>query len=243
MSQFKPIKRNRISETIAAQLKEALLAGTFKPGERMPTERELTEQFQVSRLVIREAIRELERTGFVKILQGPTGGAYVTDLSFDPLSNAFLDLFLVSKLSVTEVFQARLHMEPEIARLAAKNVHPAQVERLEEALALEVAAGIPYGELIARRFMVDRLLAEMSGNRLYQAISKALQDLTREIILVVKPVMKVIFDHQGHVAIVAAVAAGDSEGAAEAVRRHVAGIGEDLTELERAYRLQKGLAR
>ena len=77
---FKPVKQDRIAVAIVNQLKAAILSGRFKPGERMPTERELTEQFQVSRVVVREAIRELEIKGFVKILQGPSGGAYVTDL-------------------------------------------------------------------------------------------------------------------------------------------------------------------
>ena len=121
---FKPVKQDRIAVAIVNQLKAAILSGRFKPGERMPTERELTEQFQVSRVVVREAIRELEIKGFVKILQGPTGGAYVTDLSFDHLNNAFLDLFHYNKLSVAELIQTRILIECEIARLAAANVDP-----------------------------------------------------------------------------------------------------------------------
>ena len=90
----------------------------------MPTERELTGQFQASRVVVREAVRELEIKGLVKILQGPEGGAYVTDLSFDHLSGAFLDLFLYSKLSVTELIRARTLIECEIARTAAARSTP-----------------------------------------------------------------------------------------------------------------------
>ena len=119
---FKPVKQDRIAVAIVNQLKAAILSGRFKPGERMPAERELTEQFQVSRVVVREAIRELEIKGFVKILQGTTGGAYVTDLSFDHLNNAFLDLFLYNKLSVAELIQSRMVIECEIVRLAAANI-------------------------------------------------------------------------------------------------------------------------
>src|SRR5512135_3364175 len=126
---FTPVKQTRIAVEIFMQLKAAILSGRFKPGERMPTERELTQQFQVSRVVVREAIRELEINGLVRILQGPTGGAYVTDLSFDHLNNAFLDLFLYNKLSVAELIHARLVIECEIARLAARHVSPPSARR------------------------------------------------------------------------------------------------------------------
>ena len=100
MGRFKPIKQFRVSEQVLSQLKESILLGKFKSGEKLPSERELTEEFQVSRGVVREAIRALEITGFVVLRQGPTGGAFVTDLSFDHVGNAFLDLFLANKVSI-----------------------------------------------------------------------------------------------------------------------------------------------
>ena len=57
---FTPVKQTRIAVEIVNQLKEAILSGRFNPGERLPTERELTEQFRVSRVVVREAVRELD---------------------------------------------------------------------------------------------------------------------------------------------------------------------------------------
>ena len=96
MGQFKSVRQSRVSEAVLAQLKEAILLGHFKSGEKLPSERELTQEFQVSRGVIREAIRALEITGFVVLRQGPTGGAFVTNLSFDHVGNAFLDLFLAN---------------------------------------------------------------------------------------------------------------------------------------------------
>jgi len=71
--------------------------GRFKPGDKLPTERDLVEQFQASRVAIREALRTLENSGFIVTRQGANGGAYVTDLSFEFLGNAFVDLFLADK--------------------------------------------------------------------------------------------------------------------------------------------------
>ena len=131
---FTPLKQNRIAVEIVSQLKAAILAGRFTPGERLPTERELTEQFKVSRVVVREAVRELEITGLVKILQGPNGGAYVTDLSFDHLNSAFLDLLHYSKLSVAELIRTRILIECEIVRSAASTVQAEFAQRLQNAL-------------------------------------------------------------------------------------------------------------
>ncbi len=65
MIRFKPVRQGRISEEIAQQLKESILLGLFKPGDRLPSERDLAEQFRVSRVVIREALRALENLGFI----------------------------------------------------------------------------------------------------------------------------------------------------------------------------------
>jgi DNA-binding FadR family transcriptional regulator len=90
-------------EDVLLQLKESILSGRFKSGEKLPSKRELSLEFQVSRGVIRDAIRALELRGFVGIRQGPAGGAYVTDLSFNQVENAFLDLFKTSKRSMKDV--------------------------------------------------------------------------------------------------------------------------------------------
>ena len=236
---FKPVKQDRIAVAIVNQLKAAIFSGRFKPGERMPTERELTEQFQVSRVVVREAIRELEIKGFVKILQGPSGGAYVTDLSFDQLNNAFLDLFHSNKLSVAELIQTRILVECEIARLAAAQAQP-------ESAAPCRTRSMPRGPADCRipassptRLMVHHLLAEMSGNRVLQAIASSLFRLTGEVILEVKPVEEVIHRQEEHAEIVRAVLARDPNAAAAAMQRHLESMGK-LVKLEGIYRRKMG---
>ena len=103
MPKFKPIKQMRVSEEVAGQLKESIMLGHFKDGDRLPPERDLADAFQVSRVAIREALRTLENAGFIRIRQGATGGTFVTDLTFQQLSNAFLDLFLAEKISIPEL--------------------------------------------------------------------------------------------------------------------------------------------
>lgn len=233
---FMPVKQNRIAVEIVSQLKAAILAGRFKTGERLPTERELTDQFKVSRVVVREAVRELEIKGLVKILQGPTGGAYVTDLSPDHLNNAFLDLFLYNRVSVAELIQARLLIECEVARIAAARVAAESARRLQDALDAEQDDLVSHAEFVSNRLEFHYLLAEMSGNRLLQAISSALFRLTGDVILEVKPVRKVIHRPEEHTEILRAILTHDSDAAARAMQRHLENMGKRLTKLEGAYR-------
>jgi GntR family transcriptional repressor for pyruvate dehydrogenase complex len=241
MTSFKPIKQVRIYEEVLKQLREAILSGHYRFGEKLPSERELSEQFQVSRVVIREAIRALELRGFVALRQGPSGGAFVVELSLQQLSSAFQDLFLTNKLSAKELVQVRLHNEPEISRLAALRGSKAFIKKLEQAYKAEHAETLTHSEWVARNLKIHYLLAEMCGNRFYEAILTPLLDLTCEMVLVVKPHKTVIHDHKEHEAIVEAVAAKDPEAASTAMVKHISQVGASLIELESQYRKKKGL--
>jgi GntR family transcriptional repressor for pyruvate dehydrogenase complex len=67
MQPFKPIRQKRVPQEVAEKLKDAILLGQFKAGDRLPSEKELSQQFQVSRTTIREALRSLENSGFISI--------------------------------------------------------------------------------------------------------------------------------------------------------------------------------
>ena len=167
MARFKPIKQFRVSEEVLSQLKESILLGKFKSGEKLPSERELTEEFQVSRGVVREAIRALEITGFVALRQGPTGGAFVTDLSFDHVGNAFLDLFLANKVSIPELANVRYFIEPEVARLAALNATGEDKYRLTKAQEEEFLNVVTTTERITQFQKVHQIIAESCQNHFY----------------------------------------------------------------------------
>lgn len=237
MVEFKPIKQTRASEEVLEQLKESILKGRFKAGDKLPSERELTEQFQVSRGVVREAIRVLEKTGFVSIRQGPSGGAYVTDLTFDHLSGGFLDLYLANKLTIPELNQVRMHIEPEVARLAAQRVTPAYRARLEKAIAAEREPMKNYVVRMERLTDVHYILAEMCGNYLFEAIVNSFIRLTHQIVDAVEPEDHNELHKVGeHDEMVAAVIAGDPEAAAKAMTEHLKNFCEGLIRMDKTYR-------
>ncbi|MEW6266424.1 MAG: FadR/GntR family transcriptional regulator [Thermodesulfobacteriota bacterium] len=233
---FRPIRQPRMSREVLKQIKEAILSGRFRPGDKLPTERELTEEFQVSRAVVREALGSLVTTGFITVRHGQGGGAYVLSPGLNHLVQSHLDLFLAGQLSVTELVEARLLIEPEVARLAAYRITPETSAALAEVITAEKVPTTVHAQWVERNIAIDFALARMCGNRFYQAILEPILVVTREIVLKVKPPRVMIHEHSEHEAIVKAVQAGDGEAAAQAMRRHLARIGQALTELEANYR-------
>lgn len=241
MSTFDPIEQVRTADKVLAQLKRAILSGRFVPGEKMSSERELMQEFKVSRVVIREAIRALELTGFVNIKQGQSGGIFINDLTYEFLSNTLMDLFLADKLSAPELMKVRLHIEPEIARLAALNGEKDHIDELKEALEKEQRPNAHHSELVEANFTIHYMLAKMCGNRLFCAIAFALLKWSHELVLVVKPDKKNIHDHKQHVDLVEAVINGDAEKAHKLMTDHLSGLATNLAKLDNNFRKHKGL--
>ncbi len=239
MAIFTPVRQLRVFEEIVAQLKQSILIGHFKPGDKLPTERELVEQFQVSRVAIREALRTLENSGFIVTRQGINGGAYVTDLNFEFLANAFVDLFLADKISIPELHRVRLIIEPEISRLAALAITPEYTQRLMTALEAEEVPASSLAEDIRIKTAVHYILAEMCGNRFLEAIVRSAMKLTHTLIEMVNPDPYPMHPAGMHRPIVEAVSTADPEASYNAMYKHTLEFGEVLIKMERAYREKK----
>ena len=240
MARFKPIKQFRVSREVCEQLKESILLGQFKAGDRLPSERDLVEEFQVSRMGIREALRSLENLGLIATRRGVSGGAYVAELTFGHISNAFLDLFLADKISIPELYHVRLLVEPETARLAALAITPEYAQRLNKALKGEEAPTASLTEDIEKKTTVHYILAEMCGNRFLEAIVRSSMKLTQRVIEVVSPNPYYTLHPRGmHHPVVEAVLAGDAEAAFSSMKKHAAKFGEILIKMEETYRKKK----
>jgi GntR family transcriptional repressor for pyruvate dehydrogenase complex len=236
MGRFKPIRQFRVSEQVLSQLKESILLGKFKSGEKLPSERELTEDFQVSRGVIREAIRILEITGFVTLRLGPAGGAFVTDLSFDHVGNAFLDLFLANKVSIPELANVRLYIEPEVARLASLNATEEDKKRLLGAQEEEFLSVTTTTARITQFQKVHHVIAESCQNHFYEAISKSMLRLTYEVVEAVDPDHEALHMPGEHNKIIEAVIGANAAAAKAEMTTHMEKFCKSLLEMETAYR-------
>jgi GntR family transcriptional repressor for pyruvate dehydrogenase complex len=240
VQRFKPIRQPRISNEVCEQLKQAILLGQFKAGDRLPPERDLAAEFQVSRVAIREALRTLENSGFIVTRQGVNGGAYVTELTFGHITDAFLNLFLADKISIPELYHVRLLVEPEIARLAAKALTPGYAQRLKESLEAEELPTSSLWEDIEKKTAFHYILAEMSGNRFLEAILRSSMKLTHKVIEVVAPEPYTPLHPAGmHRPVLEAILAADSEAASSAMEKHSIEFGQNLMNMEKTFREKK----
>jgi len=242
MRQFNSVKQPRVSEEVYHQLKEAILSDHFNAGDKLSSERELSEQFQVSRVVIREALRALENAGFVTIKQGSTGGAYVTDLTFEQLDGACLDLFMANKISIPELHQVRILIEPEVTRLATLSATAESKKRLLRAVETEQPPGASLSEDIASATKFHLILAEICGNRFLEAMVNSLIKLSTRILEEMKPDPPSWIHPPGsHRPILESVLADDPEAAFAAMKHHATTFYGNLVNLEKHYREQVGL--
>lgn len=131
MNEYGPLARRRtLSQQIALVLRERIVNGGLRPGDRLPTEHQLCESFQVSRTVIREAVASLKHDGLIDTRQG--AGAFVTESSRTTLSidTSHLD----REQTVMATFEARFTLEPVIASLAAERHTQGELKAIRVAL-------------------------------------------------------------------------------------------------------------
>ena len=233
MIAFEPIRQAKATEEVLAQLKEAILSGVYKAGDKLPSEREMTEQFQVSRGVVREAIRALQVTGYIEKKQGPLGGAFVKEISFGLLNTGFSDLYFSKKLTISEVVQVRIFIEPEMARLAALNINDRYSQKLKIALQEEHLHFASQDDLMKKLAAVHFILAEMCNNRLFQGIIISILSLTRKIVRTELQDLLSLHLPGEHDEIVNAVLAGNPDAARDAMAQHIQAFGENFIQLEK----------
>jgi GntR family transcriptional regulator, transcriptional repressor for pyruvate dehydrogenase complex len=131
LDKFKPIdQRPSASERVAERLTSLISSGNIAPGDKLPSENELSKALQVSRPVVREALRGLAMMGIVESKQG--GGCYVTDLTPNRLMAPLSFALSLQDYSIDSLFRARTVIDTGIAADAALNATAEQIAQLRE---------------------------------------------------------------------------------------------------------------
>src|SRR5919107_5167056 len=225
-SPFKPVAQRRAFEDVIVQVEEAIAAGRLRPGDRLPPERELAGQLQVSRASVREALRVLEAFGVIAARRGrgADAGSVVTTGGQNGLAGLLRIYSLLNRVPLRDLVDLRVAVESLTAREAA-------LRRDGERL-IELAARIERVEdrdaflQLDTEFHVE--LARASGNALAPLLMEALREtIARQ--------MRAAFDEvedweatrhriaSDHEALATAVAKGECERAAIAVEAHIRG--------------------
>jgi GntR family transcriptional repressor for pyruvate dehydrogenase complex len=222
---IEPVRRLKISDSVAAQLELLITQGVYEVGERLPAERELAERFGVGRSTMREALRLVEAEGMLRIDHGV--GVFVIRDSRRPEHDR--GLLLVGDVTVPELFEVRLALERDAAGLAARRITPAEAEKLESILAAAVAPDVDDDEFVRLDALLQRTIAEITKNGLLLRVTDGIADLfvkySKQVIGLPGRREKA---HAGHRAIVAAIVGRKPASARKAVSEHLRETESDL---------------
>lgn len=174
---FRKIDAPSIKELFLTQLEEMILSGELKPGDRLPTERELADTMGISKTVVHEGIRELVRIGFLDVMSRQ--GVYVADYT----STGNLDTLLAiiryrgdmpDKKMLISLLDTRLYLECPAIQILAARQDPDEIQelvRLQDDVKKAIAADI--NTFATALFMYRKSIASLSGNCIAPLIMNA----------------------------------------------------------------------
>lgn len=224
---YKTVRSSRLYEQIVKQIEDSVLKGTLKAGDQLPAERELAEQFGVSRTAVREAIKALGEKGLVESYSGR--GTFITNGTSQAIRQS-LDLMM--RMGQVEgsahLAEVRSILEPEIAALAAERAEQQHLETLREAVSVMDSAMKNAEAFIEADLDFHLALAEAAANPLILSLIDSIVGLLRE------QRMR-IFQSEGgpergqyhHKRILKAVEGRDAERARQAMRAHLKQVRQD----------------
>lgn len=214
-------RTEKVSEVIARRIVKDIVAAALKPGATLPPESQMLERFRVGRASLREALRILEVHGLITIKSGPGGGPIVGEADSRDFGRMATMYFEMEGATFRELVEARLVLEPMMARRAALWRDPANVDRLRR-IVDETSDHLNdrlYGQA-ATEF--HAAISGASGNRILDLMARSLKEVYHERVsgMLFPPDYRRELNAD-HAAVVEAIANGDADRAEKLMREHM----------------------
>jgi len=230
---YRAAKRGRLHEEVVSQIQELIEEHQLRPGDKLPPERELTEGFDVSRTVVREAIRSLEERGLVEVRHG--SGVYVAEPSIDSVTDSLALHLRVSESSLMALLEVREILEVEIAGLAAERATEEDCDELERTLVHEGQSLHSPDQYVEADLRFHEVLTRATHNEVLPILVNPLAELLRESRRVtIEPPGSSELSLMGHREIFEAVKCKDRHQARAAMRRHLLMVRKVLGAVDQA---------
>ena len=223
----KVVQISRLYEQIVQQIEDSITRGDLKPGDQLPAERELAQQFRVSRTAVRKGVKALREKGLVEPYIGR--GTFITRVSSHSIGQTVDRMMKIREPEGTaHLIVVREILEPEIAALAAAQADEEDIESMRKAIARMDAGRHEPEAFIEADLDFHLALAEATANPL-------ILSLTDSILGVLREQRRRTFHVEGgpereqyhHKRILEAIDHRDSQGAREAMRAHLRQVRED----------------
>jgi GntR family transcriptional repressor for pyruvate dehydrogenase complex len=223
---LKPVEKKKAYEDIVRQIRTLIEEGKLKRNDHLPSERDLSDTFGVSRTTVREAIRTLES---MKLLQSRQGnGTYVVASSEEALIQPLAAALFNANDDIRDIFYVRKIIEPHVAELAAENATPREIEEMETILR-EQEACIGRGEsVLETNTLFHNHLAKTAKNRVMERLLLALIDLLHQLreeyLMEEERDKRAQRSLEGHKKVLAAIKNGDGDVALKSMLKHLEDI-------------------
>ena len=230
---FKQIKVRHISEEVFDQIKLAIIEGKLKPGDKLPTERELMSQLGVSRLPIREALKLLANIGLIETRQG--GGSYVRSLLADSVKDPLGLILKDHNGKIFELLEVRKEIESYSAFGAAQRATIEEIASLRS-LVEETKKYCDQGKKPPGRLDADfhLAIAQYSHNTIQAHLTYTIYNVFSEYFNYL--IENICFNeeyqqtvYEQHAEIYDAISRKEPQRAKDAVLRHLEFVGKQLT--------------
>ena len=203
-----PDSESDLSAQIAEAIREAIMTGEMNVDERLPSEADLAEQFDVARSTIREALKRLAAQSLIRTQRGAFGGAFVRRLSYEDASQQLITtstlLLSMNDVSFDTACEARFALEKSCAVLAADRRSAVQIEKMEAEIARQTSPGLSDEDFCASDVAFHRALVDSAGNPVlsYQLAGaiEAMQPLMNMITFTARSRAEIVTLHSGIVA-------------------------------------------
>jgi len=183
VKEFAPLKSSRLSDAIGEQIRTRLATGDLRPGDKLPSERELANQLNVSRNAVREALRMLEMSGVVKLQKGAKGGAFIGDGNAEVLATGLKDLLNLRGLTIEQLTESRIWLAEIVVRVACERATERDLDLLEANID-EAERCFARGDLdgkLACQIEFHNILARATGNPVLIIIIASTMDLMHHV--------------------------------------------------------------
>jgi DNA-binding FadR family transcriptional regulator len=237
---FTPFKTKRAFEEISDQIRQLIYAGVFKPGDKLPSERELSHQFRAGRMVVREALRTLEHSGLIYIKQGSLGGAFIKDADATVVTRSISDMIKIGSINMEHLTEVRLKIEEAVLEMAIERINVEDLDQLRkniEEANEKISKGIrPTNENIN----FHMILAKASKNPLFEIMVESIMEVMRSFLILMNPggkYIKRVSDY--HEEIYRAVKERNLKKAQEKMEEHLLDVNRKLSGLSKNQNNQK----
>ena len=170
---IKPIESRRTFEEVSNRIKELIFSGELKPGDRLPSETALAQLFQVGRQSVREALRVLERSGFITVKAGVKGGPIIEDTLHGKMAALFLDASRFNRVSLDDYTSALFAIDSSLIDFIFERADDADIRSFRDNIALareKLRHNMPAFE---ENIDFHRLLAKATKNYVFSIIMES----------------------------------------------------------------------